>query len=876
ASATFVLLTPGEAAAAFARRDKQVNGGTLRLVLDAPFDNLPYWMFNNDDLSGWEVLETGNNGAKWRIQEGDLRQIARIDFATYVVYKKDFQDLAFTAELSTDTKSSIGLIFGFQDGRNYYRFALNLEQGQCELVKVRDGRATMLEQIQYAIETRRRYSVTVRSERAGARSHLLSPKAGERVRIMIDGQELIEHVDQSNPFTKGRVGLYCQGNPGARFGGVQVYQYGPARRPQYGEYPDPAWLMAYHPTFSKAADPVHDPDDPAHDLLKSAPFDDFDATSLAALPVPSAAASGVLVGADVKVLEDQVFRVLGYLFADGTFSLTSTTGIEPLRLSVAGIQVELALAVKGRLMLTGRAQGAQSYSQVTAKVWGSWEPLPNIIELNVGRKTKPLDLTVDSNGRFSVRGGSQLKLFGGAANLDGEVDVSHTHCFVHGTFTYTSKAEHKIGKQHIVELSLAAAGRIGPGNQIELSGAGNLKILGKIVRNVQGRISDKGIMVDAQFKTSNWNWNGILIKKFSAALQGVIDFNKTGPPNLVFAGDCYLRLFGASNSVSRLEISGRGGIRTDDVHLTTFVEGKMFWQGRQWLQGRLLLHSQTGVHLEGQAHFGFLLSPREVGGIRVASLIFRINLGGTVRISPNGSVSCNLRLEWDLGVNLPGAEKQILPVASNVTHVTGALDRPIVLANLDGFRLLPLQGLALSLPIPEITGIGDPVMKIGTKNGIPAIFMQGLGTLYFDDQPFMNGLTAGTLASLTGGTLPSLSPGNFPTLEFNMGIPYLDGGDLPTLDPGSFPAFHAGSLPEAVSSTIPVPSFSQGEHFDAGSTRTPIHEAYTLDWAQETIPINLETFAHAPISFGIDQENYKFYLQIAGRKYALTGRPILQ
>jgi hypothetical protein len=689
--------------------------------------------------------------------------------------------------------------------------------------------------------------------------------------------------------------------------------------PRYGEYPDSAWMTTYQPRFSGPTAPFYNPNEPSNSLLSQAPFDQFDEASLAELRTPVTEASGVLLGAEVTVLEDQAFRFLGYLFTDGSFGLISTLDIKKLDLSVAGFQIKLPLEVQGRLALDGRAQGAMSYAKVTASVWGTWEPLPGIIELYAGSKGNPIKLMLQSNAHFALKGSGRLKLFRGAAVIDGTVDISHTHCFVSGSFSY--KPNFKIGTEQILVLSLTSDGRVGPANSFELSGMGDLKILGKEVSNVKGLISDKGVALETQFDTTDWNWGGIDIKRFTMALRGMIDLSRSGPPEFLFEGDTYLRLFGSSTSANRLEIKGRGGIRAERGHLAGFTEGKLFWQGREWLQGRILLHSRTGIELEGQTHFGLTLSPGNIGGVNVAGLFFRINLGGTVNISPTGSFSCDLRLDWDLGINLPGNKNQTLPIASNSIRLTGNMNSPIELINLNGFKLLPLQGLEISLPIPQIKGKGNPIVKIGSKNNKVAINLPQLGTIYIDEKEFATGLSGGSFPSLSGGALPSLSPGTLPSLNpgtlpslnpgtlpnlnrgtlpslsinflsgifnFNRGslpsltsgtlpsltpgkLPSLTPGTLPSLNAGSFPKLSGGSFPLLTKSTIPVPSYSSGEQFDSGSNPALIYKDYEVKWENEVIPINLSTLSSSQISFGIENQTRRFYLQIGNRKYAFNG-----
>lgn len=858
ASAAFVLLTPQEAKEAFGRRDNPLPDNPLRLIFDEPFTNLPKWMFENETISGWKIVPPNNRQAAWSVEEGELRQTANIDFETYVVHKKVFLNIEFTAVLRSDTDNAIGVILGYENEKNYYRLVFYPDQRRSELMKVHQGQTTILSQLTKSIVIGRNYTVKTRIERG----------RGLRIQILVNSQQWLDHTDQTDPFTKGQIGLYCQANPGARFGSVQVHQFG---APQQDEFADPAWLTTHQPNFNKAAVPLYNPADPENSPLKGDLFEDFTASDL---PAIDSEVSGVLVGAEVKLLEDQVFRFLGYVFTDGTFGLISTLDIEPLKLSVAGISVELPLEVQGRLALEGRSQGAKSYAQVTASVWGTWEPLPGIIEMNAGSKSKPIWLTLHSNGRFALKGSGNLKLFGKAAIIDGSVDISHTHCFVEGGFTYQSF--HKIGNQHILEVSLASAGRIGPGSEFQLSGEGTLKILGKSVGNVKGIISDKGVAVEAQFNASNWNWNGIDIKKFTMALRGMVDLSQSGSPKFLFEGDTFLRLFGGPTVANRLEITGRGGIRTEAGELTTFIEGKLFWQGRKWLQGRVSVHSKEGIQLEGQTHFGLILSPGIVGGVNVASLVFRINLGGTVSISPAGSFSCDLRLDWDLGINLPGNDKQTLPIASSSIHLTGNLTSPIELINLKNFKLIPVEGFNITLPVPTLKGKGNPLLVVGRKNGKIAIYTRvgnNRRTMYFEDLDFVTGVTTGTLPKLTSGKLPDLKGGRLP---FSNGIS--DPGAFPTLDKGEFPKLNTTDIkyPTALKGTFPIPRSASGEsglnQLDE-SPRANIYSEYEVDWNNQTISVDLSSLNSSPILFGINS-NHMFYLQIAGKKYAFNGSNI--
>lgn len=693
ASAAFVLLTPAEAAEAFAQRDKPVVEAKPRLVFDE--------RFADPSFSGWEVQPPGARSS-WQIERGALTQRGSAA-ASFVLSANKYDAVSCTTMLRAGGENAVGVVFGYRDEKNHYRFAMNPRAKTWELIKVRGAQTTVLQQLRQDTERQRRYTITVRCDGAAP-----APGSGRvRLRIAVDGRDRLDVQDSNNPFKAGRLGLFCDANTAARFDSLQIHHLGAPRAPLLGEFADPAWLTSYRPNFSRPATPLYDPSDPANSLLRSAPFDAFDTAALAALPVPAAGTSGVLVGAEVKVLDDQRFRFLGYLFTDGTFNLISALDIEPLRLSVAGLMLELPLQVSGRLKLSGRAAGARSFAQVSATVYGSWQPLPGIVEITVGSKANPIELRVHTGGRFALRGSGALKIFGGAALVAGSIDISHTHCFVTGALDY--KPNFQIGGQRLIELNLASAGRVGPANAFDLGGAGTLKILGKTFNQASGKVSNNGIEVEARLDSGAWNWNGIDLKDCQMTLSGKVDLSQPGAPSFLLAGESKIRLFGAANSKARAEISGRGGIRAQAGELSQFVEGSLYWQGREWLGGRLELGTEQ-IALQGRTAFALDLTPAELPtGIQLANLFFRVDLAGGFRLTKTGGLRhCSLDVDWSLALKMPGIEQQF-PIA--VQKKRFAYDAPqsaapttvdlLPLLNVNGALFLPLD--KLTLPIPVIT-----------------------------------------------------------------------------------------------------------------------------------------------------------------------------
>ncbi len=638
----------------------------------------------------------------------------------------------------------------------------------------------------------------------------------------------------------------------------------------------PDQLQLFQPNLPDRFSPIYLPSDPDNSLLKSAFFDGFSAQDINQINLhqPQTNASAVIVGAVVNIYEVQKYAFMGYMYSDGHFGLISKVDIEPLKLSVAGIPVEIPFDLEARLALQGLARGAESYASIKTYVTAVWGAIPNIAQLTIGRqgrRKKAVSLELDSRGYFAAKGITRLSLFSGAAKVDGSVDISHTHCFVSGRFHYRSSKI--LFKNPLLELKLLTSGRLGPQAQFELKGRGLLKIAGNEVSNISAIISNRFAEVSAKIDTDSWSMNNLQVDHLTMAMRGSIDISNAKASEFLLEGETFIRLFGSKSAVNRLEIEGRGGIQGGVAGLVTFVDGRLSWQGKDWLQGKLLLHSASGVHIEGQTHFGMQLSPGEIGGVKVASLYFRVNMGGVISISPRGSISCDIRLDWSLGVNLPGNEKQTLPLASDSRHIAGSLRSPIELIDLEGFSLLPLEGFNVSLPIPVLEGKGPPILKIGQKNNKIAIYSPPFGTIYLDEREFVSGITGGQWPTFDRGRLPTFSPGKWPSVTFGGGINI---GSPPTYNQGRLPSlnFQSASFPESANTTLSYPRFSTGSNFDSNSDPVSIFSNFDVNWENNQIPINLSTFKSLPIRFGILNETYQFFVQIGRKRYGFNGQLI--
>jgi hypothetical protein len=485
---------------------------------------------------------------------------------------------------------------------------------------------------------------------------------------------------------------------------------------------DSKQLLNYRPGLPSHDKPVHIPADPQNSLVDLDLFESFTASDIQALKAiqPSTDAAAVVVGAQVRVFDTQAYHFLGCVYTDGHFDLISAATVEPLSLSVAGIQINVPLDIRGRITLRGLASSVDSYAKVSAQVTGEWNVIPGLENqslalLQIGKvqqRIQPAALTLDSRGHFAVLGAGHLRLFNGAAIVSGTLDISHTHCYVDGTFSYRSQT--LLGGRPLLELSLSSQGRIGPGFRFELSGNGTLRIADNTISNVRGVVSDGGAEIEAAIDTGNWNLHGLPVNRLRMALWGKIDISQPRWPEFLLEGDTDLQVFGSSRPGSGVAIKGKGGIASKNANLTTFVEGRLIWQGIEWLGGRVELGTK-GVSIEGRSSFTLpmLAIPSQLKK-QIGSLFMTLDIGGRFSLDKYGTLTnCQLTGQWMLAVKLPRATEQVIPIGMQGLNIhfaigsraprPGTSDLVIIhpLVSIDKLTLLPVDDIVL--PVPTLT-----------------------------------------------------------------------------------------------------------------------------------------------------------------------------
>jgi hypothetical protein len=116
-------------------------------------------------------------------------------------------DLRVNINVRAEDDDALGIVFRYQDSRNYYRLSMDAMRSYRRLVKVTDGVLTVL------WEDSNPYSVGVDFEVA-------VDAVGSRLRALHNGSELFSLVDEDHP--QGRVGLYAWGHEDVRFNSVRV------------------------------------------------------------------------------------------------------------------------------------------------------------------------------------------------------------------------------------------------------------------------------------------------------------------------------------------------------------------------------------------------------------------------------------------------------------------------------------------------------------------------------------------------------------------------------------------------------------------------------------------------------------------------------
>lgn len=177
--------------------------------------------FNDAQLSGWQIVDSGTNEgpSDWRQSDGMLRQLANVwggsagaqsvakPGTVAVTGQATWTDYWFGASFRNPDDDAVGLVFRWVDADNHYRLSWDQQRAYRRLAKVVNGQWTVL--YEDAVPFRR-----------GLWHHLAIEAVGSRLRAFVDGEELCDVTDSSQP--QGKVGLYTWESAGVEFDDVLV------------------------------------------------------------------------------------------------------------------------------------------------------------------------------------------------------------------------------------------------------------------------------------------------------------------------------------------------------------------------------------------------------------------------------------------------------------------------------------------------------------------------------------------------------------------------------------------------------------------------------------------------------------------------------
>ena len=178
-------------------------------------------------LIAWTIVDEGTSGgpSDWKVVDGILKQTSNIyggavdgfvpdKPGTYLLlpalYDGDpytWKNYTVSARLRSTGDDAIGIMFGYRDANNYYRFSMDRERKYRRLVKVVNGVFTVLAEDSVAYQTGRWYNVQVTMARG-------------IIQILLDGQELFNVRDISHD--RGSIAFYSWNNSGAEFDDLAV------------------------------------------------------------------------------------------------------------------------------------------------------------------------------------------------------------------------------------------------------------------------------------------------------------------------------------------------------------------------------------------------------------------------------------------------------------------------------------------------------------------------------------------------------------------------------------------------------------------------------------------------------------------------------
>ncbi len=182
-------------------------------------------LFSDDFAAGlssaWTVVDEGTHyrPSQWAVTGGVLEQSSNIHdntndrnllpkLGTYLLTgDPNWTDYSVSLRMLATDNDAFGVMFGYQDAKNYYRFSMDQSRAYRRVVKFVNGTVARLAEDAVPYEQNRWYTVEIRF-------------TGGVIEVWLDGQRLFQIADTSH--SAGRIALYCWGQAVAQFDDVVV------------------------------------------------------------------------------------------------------------------------------------------------------------------------------------------------------------------------------------------------------------------------------------------------------------------------------------------------------------------------------------------------------------------------------------------------------------------------------------------------------------------------------------------------------------------------------------------------------------------------------------------------------------------------------
>jgi hypothetical protein len=418
-----------------------------------------------------------------------------------------------------------------------------------------------------------------------------------------------------------------------------------------------------------------------------------------------------LATAHIELLNIASYRFFGRLGADGNFALITAIDVEPLDLRINGLNIALPFRFDGRLLLAGEITERRRFAEVRARGSGSWNIFPGALRVAAGVR-RPVELRLNSNGRFALSGDGEVDFFNGAFTISGTLDASESHLAVTGELNF------RLGgtpRQPIVALRAEGATQIGPGLRWSFDGQGELRLFDLTLANATLHLSERDLALHAEIARRRWRIGQLQFDThISGELDGQISFPRRGSAALKLNGRGKIEALGAN-------LTGSIALRADERSFRVSGEGELIWFDKPWFAARITLASDGSAEIGGRTSVALDLTPKDLpAGIQIASLFLRADFAARFSFNRRGHVSRNnIDIDWSLGLRLPGgAPGQTFVLAMQKMHfdVNGPLSAELI--HVQGINFIPFSDVVL--PIPVITTAGSEQF-IRARINIPVI-----------------------------------------------------------------------------------------------------------------------------------------------------------